>query len=263
LHPTIDLDFFQLDAYTALVALGVLAGLLVAYLFLRTRSRRASAFGAFLDGALVALAAGWAGARAYHVLTHWEYYVARPEEIAQLGLGGLGIRGGLVLAFLAVFVYARGRRFSFRHLADAAALGLSIGQAVGWAGALVEGANYGVVSDSRIAMELPDLYGLVQPRFPLQHAEIALCAVLFVGLLWQAAQRRTPGTLFLMYLLIASPANALLGFQRGDETAYAGPWRVDQIVDLAFFFCALIAWLRSPLESVLKRAGKSPTPSNG
>lgn len=267
MHPTIDLDFFELDVYTALVALGILAGLLVAYLFLRSRSRRASAFAAFLDGALVALAAGWTGARGYHVLTHWEYYAARPEEIAQLGLGGLGIRGGLVLAFLAVFVYARVRRLSFGHLADAAALGLSIGQAIGWAGALVQGANYGVVSDSRIAMELPDLYGLVQPRFPLQPVEIALFAVLFIGLLWQAAQRRTPGTLFLMYLLIASAANALLGFQRGDETAYAGPWRVDQLVDLALVFCALVAWawqkaVRAPMRGQ-RPADRSPTPSNG
>lgn len=260
MHPTIDLDFFELDVYTALVALGIAAGLLAAYLFLRSRSRRASAGAAFLDSALVALAAGWIGARAYHVLTHWEYYTARPAEIAQVGLGGLGLRGGLVLAFLAVLVYARVRRLPFGHLADAAAIGLSVGQAIGWTAALVQGSNYGVVSDSRIALELPDLYGLVQPRFPLQHVEIALFAVLFLGLVWQAPRRRMPGTLFWMYLFIASLSNALLGFQRGDETAYAGLWRVDQIVDLALVFCVLAAGSRQWLS---RRRPDVATASNG
>jgi phosphatidylglycerol:prolipoprotein diacylglycerol transferase len=242
LHPTIDLYFFDLPAYTALVTFGAVAGVIAAYLFLRARSRRASAPLVFLDGALIALTAGWIGARAYHVAANWDYYAARPDEIAQFGLGGLAMRGAFIAGLGALALYAAARKLAFWQMADAAAIGLTIGQAIGWLGALAQGANYGVISDSRIAMDLPDLYGLVQPRFPLQHVEIVFFVFLFFGLLYIAAQRPRPGFLFVAYLLIASLASFALGFQRGDESAYVGGLRFDQIVDAAFAVLALSLW---------------------
>ncbi|HEX7588009.1 MAG TPA: prolipoprotein diacylglyceryl transferase family protein [Anaerolineae bacterium] len=238
MNPTIDLNWFEIPEYTAIVVLGAAAGLLAAYLFLRTRSLRASAPPTFLDAALVTFGVGWIGARAYHVATHWEYYAARPEEIAQVGLGGLGIRGAFVLALVALVIYAAIRKISFWYFADAAAIGLAVGQAIGWVGALIQGANYGVVSDGPIAMDLPDLYGLVQPRFPLQSAEIAFFVLLFIGLLYFAAQRPRSGALFVVYLGLASTANFALGFQRGDDTAWVGLLRIDQVVDAVFIVLA-------------------------
>ncbi len=249
MRPSIDLILFEMPLYTALVGLGALAGLFVAYLDLRSRSRRLSRASLFLDTALVALAAGWIGARAYHVVMRWDYYQTRPGDIAPLrGLldgtapGGLGMRGAFLFGLLAVAVYAKVRGLSFWHLADAGALGLAAGQAIGWIGALAQGANYGVFSDSRIAIELPDLYGLVAPRFPLQHVEILLYAVVFVGLVLLAAQSRPPGTLFFVYLVAVGLSNAALGFQRGDETAYWGGLRVDQWVDSIFVTLGLAGW---------------------
>ncbi len=250
MRPTIDLYLIELPLYTALVGLGVMVGLLAAYLYLRTRSRRLSRLDLFLDGALLSLAAGWVGARAYHVIMRWDYYQTRAEAIAPLsGLwegnmpGGLGIRGALLLGLAALVLYARVRCLAFWHLADAAALGLAVGQAIGWAGALAQGANYGIVSDSRLAIELPDLYGLVAPRFPLQHVEIVLYAVVFLVLLAVAAQNRPPGTLFFVYLVVISFSNAALGFQRGDETAYWGVLRIDQLVDAAMGGAGMLGWM--------------------
>jgi len=235
----IDLIFFDLPTYTALVLLGAVVGLGTAYFYLRRRARRAVTFTLFLDGALIVLAAGGIGARAYHVALNWDYYAARPDEIAQIGLGGLALRGAFVAGLLALAVYVRARGLRFAKLADASALGLAIGQAIGWLGALVRGANYGVVSDSRLALELPDLYGLIAPRFPLQHFEIGLFVGLSIGLLILALRRPRAGTLFLVYLFVASAVNFALGFWRGDETVFVGALRVDQIVDLIFGALAL------------------------
>jgi phosphatidylglycerol:prolipoprotein diacylglycerol transferase len=242
MHPTLDLDFFEIPVYTALVMLGALAGLAAAWFYLRVRLRRAAAIINFFDGALIVFAAGWIGARAYHVATQWDYYAARPDEIAQIGLGGMAMRGALITGLIALALYARWRKLTFAKLADACALGLALGQAIGWAGALAQGANYGVVSDSPITMDLPDLYGLVAPRFPLQHAEIILFAALFVGLGLLAYSKPRAGWLFGVYLLIASVANLALGFQRGDETVrLAGLW-LDQWVDAAGIGIALLFW---------------------
>ncbi len=232
---------FVVQVYTGLVALGAVTGLAVAYLFLHSRSRRASAPRAYIDGALLVFIAGWIGARAYHILTNWDYYRARPEEFTAWGVGGLGMRGALILGFIALLVYARVRRFSPGYLFDAAALGLAIGQSIGWIGALVQGANYGVVSESSIAQESPDLYGLVDLRFPVQHAEIALFTLIFIALELLALQRRPAGWLFWVYLFLSSLGNAALGFERGDQTAYVGALRVDQLVDTALVMIALAA----------------------
>lgn len=235
----IDLFFFELPLYTALVMLGALVGLGVAYGYLRKRARRAVTTEIFLDGALVVFVASWLGARAYHVALNWEYYAARPDEIAQIGLGGLALRGALITGLIALALYARARALRFDKLLDASALGLAAGQAIGWCGALARGAPYGVVSASRLAMELPDIYGLVAPRFPLAHSAIVLFASLFVGLLFLAMRRPRAGTLFWTYVLVAASANFVLGFWRGDETMYLGALRFDQIVDAALGALAL------------------------
>lgn len=243
MHPTVDFDFFELPLYTVLVMLGAGLGLAATYLFLRMRSRRAAAAANFLNGALVVFVAGWVGARAYHVATHWDYYAARPDEIAQVGLGGMAMRGALITGFMALIFYAHWRGLKLARIADATALGLSLGQAIGWIGALVQGANYGVVSDSQIAIDLPDVYGLIAPRFPVQPAEIFLFAVLFVGLLIFASYQPRAGMLFLGYLFIASAANFALGFVRGDETLFISALRIDQWVDAGMSGLALLFYL--------------------
>ena len=238
----VDLKFIELPAYTALVMLGIVLGLFAAFLFWRAYSRRADVSQS-LDGALVALIAGWLGARAYHVVTHWDYYSLRPDEIVRIGLGGLAMRGALIAGAIALALYARVRGWRFARLADTAAIGLCVGQAVGWMGALRHGANYGIVSDSQIAIDLPDIYGLYAPRFPLQHAEIILFVGLFIVLLLAATRHPRAGTLFAAYLLFASTANFLLGFHRGDEAAFVGGLRIDQWSDVALVASALVFWL--------------------
>lgn len=248
--PIVDLDFFDLPVYSAFVMLGVLLGLSVAYLslYVRARSQRTASLPAFLNVTLVVLIAGWIGARAYHVATHGDYYSMRPEEIAQVGLGGFAIRGALLVGVVALALYARVRGLRFARLADAAALGLSAGQAIGWVGALARGANYGVVSDIQLAMDLPDIYGLYAPRFPLPYAEILLFAGLFVCLLALAMRNPRAGTLGVIYLLMASAANFALGFQRGDAAAFVSGLRVDQWVDATMAGAALLFFVMARRE---------------
>jgi len=237
MHPTLDLFVIELPVYTALVMLGGAVGLAIAYLYLRWQS--AAGRRRFFDAALIVLLAAWVGARTCHVALHWDYYVARPDEIAQFGLGGLAMRGAFIAGGLALAIYARVRRVSFWQFADASALGLTSGQALGWGGALAHGANAGSVSDVRFALDLPDLYGLVQPRFPLQHIEIAFFVILFVSLLWWASRAPQSGTVFLAYLAINSLVQLGLGTQRGDETVFIGVWRFDQLVDACLLVVAL------------------------
>ena len=240
MHPTVDLGFTEISLYTALVFMGAVLGLAAAFLFLQKYSRRVYTLSLFLDAALVTFAAGWVGAKAYHLALNWEYYAARSEQILNWEAGGLAMRGAFIAGAIALAIFARVRRVSFGRIADAAGLGLALGQAIGWVGALVQGANYGAVSDSVIALELPNAYGIVEPRVPLQYIAITLYAFLFVGLLILASRQPRAGALFTAYLALASLGNFALGFLRGDVSMMVGGWRVDQIVDAAFAVGAVI-----------------------
>jgi phosphatidylglycerol---prolipoprotein diacylglyceryl transferase len=244
MKPTVDFVFFELPTFSTLVMLGATVGLIVANVYLRSRVRRAARAQMFFDLALVTMIVAWIGARAYHVALNWDYYSARPDEIAQIGLGGLAMRGAFIAGAIAIAIFARVRRVSFRKIADASVLGLAAGQAIGWAGALAHGANYGVVSDARFALDLPDLYGIVEPRFPVQHVEIVFFAALFIGLWMLSARSPRQGTLALTYWLIASLAQFALGFARGDETVRLGGLRADQIVDAGFVIIAVVLFAK-------------------
>jgi phosphatidylglycerol:prolipoprotein diacylglycerol transferase len=225
--------------YTVMLTLAAISGFGAAYFFAR---RWGIATNVFLDGAILVTLAGIVGARAYHVAMRWDYYRANPDDILNLAQGGLGMRGALILGLIALVIYARVRHLALGQLLDAGAVGLALGQALGWLGAHYAGVNYGIVSDSVWAVELADIYGLVEPRYPVQVWASAFFAVLFLALALSAWRMRgLAGGLFLAYLLAASLGGFASGFIRGDETLYVGDWRADQLVDVDWVAVALIA----------------------
>ncbi|MBI3538569.1 MAG: prolipoprotein diacylglyceryl transferase [Chloroflexi bacterium] len=260
MNPTLDLFFFDVPLYTALIALACAIGLLTAYLYLRLRARRGVPRDLFLSGAVFVFAASWLGARGEYVALNWNYYAARPDEIAQFGAGGLGLRGALIAGFFALAVFAWLHKIYFWKIFDGAALGLTLAQSIGWIGALARGANYGAVSDSRIALELPDIYGLIAPRWPVQHAAIGFFALLFLALIAFAARHPRAGALGLIAISASVWGNFALGFYRGDEIFFIGNLRGDQMLDAGLGVLALwvLVWKtwRTQREMRIENAGQ-------
>lgn len=186
-----------------------------------------------LDGALWALAGGLLGARLAYVVPNWQDYGGRPAALLGLWGGGYAFQGGLLGGTLGLWLYSLRAGLSFAALADLAAPAVSLAQALGWAGAWVHGANYGLVLRSPLSMWLPDLYGVYGPRFPTQMLACALGILLFLGLHRLTRFRPPPGMLALLYLLGNGLGHFLLEFTRADEAPYWGPLRWTQIVALA------------------------------
>jgi phosphatidylglycerol:prolipoprotein diacylglycerol transferase len=254
----------EFPLYSVIVLLAAVAGLIAAWWYTR---RVGIPSATLLDAALIAVIAGGIGARAYHVLMRWDYYSQNSDDITNLAQGGMGMRGAISFGIVALFLYALFRSFvplrvSFRalfwNLADAGALGLAAAQSIGWYGASLVGANYGVVSDSFIARDLPDLYGIIAPRIPVQIIASVFFLILFVVLVAVTLRDRhqlTPGALFLIYLIVASAGGFVLGYYRADETLMVGALRVDQLVDAAFVGIGLlVAGARMLQTSSLKRS---------
>ena len=103
-------------------------------------------------GDLVIYAAlfGFLGAKLFHNFENWDDFVRNPIE-ALLSFSGLTFYGGLILAALAIFWYARRHRIGLRHLCDAAAPGLILAYAIGRLGCQVSGdGDWGILNSAYV-----------------------------------------------------------------------------------------------------------------
>lgn len=103
-------------------------------------------------GDLVIYAAlfGFLGAKLFHNFENWDDFVRNPIE-ALLSFSGLTFYGGLILAALAIFWYARKHGIGLRHLCDAAAPGLILAYAVGRLGCQVSGdGDWGILNSAYV-----------------------------------------------------------------------------------------------------------------
>lgn len=86
------------------------------------------------NGLFWALFSGVAGARLYHVLDFWQYYMLNPLYIPQIWRGGLGIIGGIIGGLIGLLLYFKTHNISAKEqvqMLDIAALCLPLGQFVG------------------------------------------------------------------------------------------------------------------------------------
>ncbi|MFV8380476.1 prolipoprotein diacylglyceryl transferase [Corynebacterium hindlerae] len=116
-------------------ALCIVAGILVAvWLTKRRYVARGGNADVVMDAALVAVPAGIVGGRLYHVITDNDQYFCdscNPIDALKITNGGLGIWGAVALGVLMVWVMMKVKGLPIAPLADAAAPGIILAQAIG------------------------------------------------------------------------------------------------------------------------------------
>ena len=94
----------EIAYYGVIIALGMLAGALVAY---REAKKTGQKVDDYIDFTLYTLIAAIIGARIYYVIFEWDYYSAHPLEIFNLRAGGLAIYGGVMASALTLFIFTK------------------------------------------------------------------------------------------------------------------------------------------------------------
>jgi phosphatidylglycerol:prolipoprotein diacylglycerol transferase len=109
------------------------------------------------DIVMYALVFGILGAKLFDNFEHWDQFIADP--IGQLfSASGLTFYGGLIVASVAVILYARKHRITIRYLIDAAAPGLMLAYAIGRLGCQLSGdGDWGIYNSAYVS----DPYGKV------------------------------------------------------------------------------------------------------
>ncbi|NOZ07136.1 MAG: prolipoprotein diacylglyceryl transferase [Chloroflexi bacterium] len=189
--------------------------------------------GTVWEGALLSISAAVLGARLFEGVERWDYFQQYPLEILRHWQGNLSFQGGLLAGSVALLLYCYWRGLSFWEVAGLAVPGLALATALGWLGALLHGANYGFPTFGSFAVELPDLYGIVVPRFPTQVVGIFWSLLVFALLLALSKRKVQPRTLALTWLFMYAGGMFALEFTRADETLYFGIFRIAQLLYLA------------------------------
>ena len=142
----IDLGFINIYWYSITMFLGVLFGIIIAYIEVKRKKIDTIKFE---NMAFFAILFGFIGARLYYVLFNLDYYLSRPLEIIEVWNGGLAIHGGIIGAVLAILIYCKKNKLSFIYMLDICAPALLIGQIIGrWGNFFNSEAHGGVVTRS-------------------------------------------------------------------------------------------------------------------
>jgi len=207
-----------------------------------------------LDALFFVVPLGFIGARLYHVATDYELYADNFfPGVFEVWNGGLGIYGAVIGGFLGALLFARIRGVNPLVLADAAAPGLVLAQAIGRWGNYFNQELFGRPSSLPWAIEIapenrPIGYKDAESFHPTFLYESIWDVLVFITLLFVArrfANRLKNGDVFLLYVCLYSVGRFFVETLRIDQAFLIGDFRgnlfVASILALSF---ALILFLR-------------------
>ncbi|MEK7354574.1 MAG: prolipoprotein diacylglyceryl transferase, partial [Chloroflexota bacterium] len=137
IDPTIlRLGHFMLNWYGIIVMLAILAAIGIA---IYEGKRKGISSETILSMSPWVVLGGIIGARLFHVVDKWDYYMSNPLQAFALWQGGLAIWGALAGGAVGVLIYARTKHLGQGHLADTMVPGFLDGQIIGRFACIIDG----------------------------------------------------------------------------------------------------------------------------
>lgn len=143
---------FDIAFYGLIIGIGVLAGLLMAVHMAKVTGQNPEVY---WDFSIYAVIFSIIGARIYYVIFAWDFYKDNLLGIFQFRNGGLAIYGGVIAAFITLFIYCRIKKQNPLLIGDTAMPGLVLGQAIGRWGNFMNREVFGEYYDGLFSMQLP------------------------------------------------------------------------------------------------------------
>jgi phosphatidylglycerol:prolipoprotein diacylglycerol transferase len=188
---------------------------------------------------LLAAVLGIIGGRLYYVVqNNPSFYLHHPAEIIAVWQGGMAFFGAMFGGALAMAISAWRWRMPLWSLLDVGALGMTIGQAIGRVGNIINGDIVGYKTNG---------WGFGPPNVPVQPAslyELLISLALFL-LLWNLRTRIHPeGMLAMIYIVLYSVSQFFIFFLR-DNIVILGGLKQAQVTSLVVIALTLpvIAYL--------------------
>jgi phosphatidylglycerol:prolipoprotein diacylglycerol transferase len=230
--------------YGIMIAIGLYVGIQVA---LREADRRGINRDQLMNLALLAAVLGIIGGRLYYVVqNNPSFYLHHPIEIIAVWQGGMAFFGAMFGGALAVAISSWRWHLPFWSLLDVGAIGLTIGQAIGRIGNIINGDIVGYKTNGwGFEYTNPNTFG--PPNVPVQPAslyELLISLALFI-VLWNLRTRVHPnGMLAMIYVVLYSISQFFIFFLR-DNIVILGGLKQAQVTSLVVIALTLpvIAYL--------------------
>ena len=242
-------NYFPIRMFGVMVILGFLAG---TYLVSRRLKRKGvmepqDSF----DFCFYLLAVGILGSRVMYIVQNFSEFQGKFFRIFAIWEGGLVWYGGMAASTLFAFAWLFKKKLPVMVCADAAAIGVSIGLAIGRWGCFFAGDDYGrkIVAPDGTPIQSADLapwYAVQFPqhsaswRYAYSEAPSSFCApywvhpvqiymsignlIVFLALLVVAKQAKRPGIIAAWYLLLYPVNRFIVEFWRGDADRGVDVW---------------------------------------
>ncbi len=194
--------------------------------------------------AVWAVIGGLVGARLFHVADRWELYAYHPLRILNIWEGGLAVYGGLIGGVVTGLAYALRHGPSVWRLADAAAPGMILGQAIGRLACIPNGDALGAptsvpwafVYTNPMSMAPRELLGVPLHPYPVYELLFNLAVL---ALLWRLRSvLKTDGLLFLTYAGVYAAGRFGLTYFRVEKEWFWGLQEA-QVISLVVLAVAL------------------------
>jgi phosphatidylglycerol---prolipoprotein diacylglyceryl transferase len=239
--------------YGIMIAIGLYVAIQVA---LREATRRGMSRDQLMNVALLAAVLGIVGGRLYYVVQNNPgFYVHHPAEIIAVWQGGMAFFGAMAGGALAVAISSWRWHVPFWSLLDVGAIGMTIGQAIGRIGNIINGDIVGYKTNGwGFEYTNPSTFGpLNVPVQPASLYELLISLALFV-LLWNLRTRVHPaGMLAMIYIVLYSVSQFFIFFLR-DNIVVLGGLKQAQVTSLVVIVLAL------PVIAYLLRNERMATP---
>lgn len=143
---------FTIAFYGLIIGIGVMAGLLAVTRIAKKTGQNPDDY---WDLAIWGILFGVVGARLYYVAFSWDDYKDNLLNIFKLRSGGLAIYGGVIAAYITLYVWCRIKKKSRALVGDTAMPGLILGQAIGRWGNFMNREVFGDYYNGLFSMQLP------------------------------------------------------------------------------------------------------------
>lgn len=143
---------FTIALYAVIIAIGMMAGLFTALCLAKRTGQDPDIY---WDLFIFVIIFSVIGARLYYVAFSWDLYKDNLLSIFYTRNGGMAIYGGVIAAFITLFVFCRIKKLNPLKLGDTAIPGLVLGQIIGRWGNFMNREAFGEYTDSLFAMRLP------------------------------------------------------------------------------------------------------------
>lgn len=166
-------------------------------------------------------------ARLYYVIFEWKQYRENPISALYIWNGGLAIYGGIIGAFVTIYIYGKRHKLDIAGLLDVAASGIIIGQIFGRWGNFVNAEAFGGETNLPWGMSI-DGANPVHPTF-LYESLWNLIGFIIIHL--YCKHRKFKGQIFLIYVAWYGFGRFLIEGLRTDSLYIPStPIRVSQLL---------------------------------